>query len=78
MKRSYMILRLMEILVEAPQDLEAAANDILNRLEKAGMSPPHRPVVVPNPNIKTDSDLAVLPALIVQDQQTWEPEDETF
>lgn len=37
MKRSEMLLKLQEILVEAPEDLEAAANSILTRLEKSGM-----------------------------------------
>lgn len=40
MKRSDMILKLMEILVEAPEDVEAAADQILARLEKLGMRPP--------------------------------------
>jgi hypothetical protein len=40
MKRSEMLLKLMEMMVEAPEDIEVAANDILTRLERAGMKPP--------------------------------------
>ncbi len=40
MKRTDMLLRLQEILVEAPDDIEQAAQSILTRLEKAGMAPP--------------------------------------
>lgn len=44
MKRSDMILKIQEMLVEAPESLEAAAEDILARLERAGMQPPHTKV----------------------------------
>ncbi len=40
MKREDMVLRIMEMLIELPEDVEAAANEILNRIEKAGMRPP--------------------------------------
>jgi hypothetical protein len=40
MKRRDMILKLEEILVEAPEKLEEAAEYILFKLEKHGMMPP--------------------------------------
>lgn len=39
MKRSDLLLKLQEILVEAPDDIEDAAEDILTRLEKLGLCP---------------------------------------
>lgn len=45
MKRELMLLKIQEILVEQSEDmtLEEAAEDILSRLEKAGMKPPRLP-----------------------------------
>lgn len=45
MKREEMLLKIQEILVEQSEDmtLEDAAEDILTRLEKAGMRPPMLP-----------------------------------
>lgn len=40
MKRSDMLLKLQEMLVESSPSIEEAANDILTRLEKVGMKPP--------------------------------------
>lgn len=40
MKRSDMLLKLQETLVEAPEGVEEAAEYILAHLEKAGMVPP--------------------------------------
>jgi len=40
MKRSDMLLKLMESMIEAPEDIEQAADYLLSRLEKAGMLPP--------------------------------------
>lgn len=37
MKRSDMILKLQEFMVEAPEEFEKAADYILAKLEKAGM-----------------------------------------
>ena len=42
MKRSDMLLKLMETLVEAPEGVEEAAKYILAHIEKAGMLPPTR------------------------------------
>jgi hypothetical protein len=43
MQRSHMLLKIQEILVEQHEDmtLEEAADDILTRLEQAGMAPPY-------------------------------------
>lgn len=43
MRRSDMILKLMETLVEAPEELEEAAEYILTHMEKVGMLPPYNP-----------------------------------
>lgn len=43
MRRSDMILKIMEALVEAPEELEEAAEYILTHIEKAGMIPPYNP-----------------------------------
>jgi len=75
MKRSEMVLRVMEMLVELPEDLEAAAGELVDRMVKAGMNPPHRAILADNPNIKTSEDMTTMPALIVKDTQTWEPEE---
>lgn len=40
MKRSHMLLKIQEMLVELPEDVEKAAESLLKRLEKAGMVPP--------------------------------------
>ncbi len=40
MKRSEMLLKLQEMMIEAPSDIEQATESILTRLEKAGMAPP--------------------------------------
>lgn len=41
-----MLLKIQEMLVEInPEDVQMAANQILSRLEKAGMSPPHTKVI---------------------------------
>lgn len=45
MKRSDMVLKLMESMVEAPEDLEEAADYLLAHLEKNGMRPPHTKVI---------------------------------
>lgn len=56
-------------------DIRENAELILNVIEKSGMLPPHRPILIGNPNIKTDIDCATLPALIIKDVNSWEPED---
>ena len=43
MKRSEMIIRLQEILVELPEDIEHASEALLLRIERAGMIPPIEP-----------------------------------
>ena len=68
MKRSAMILRLMEILVEAPEDVEKAANYILTRLEKAGMKPP---TIILDPNSYNRSE-----GTYGYEANEWEPEND--
>jgi len=67
MKRSEMLLKLMEILVEAPQEIESAAHSILTRLEKAGMCPP----------INKEKSFKLLDnGALTYGVHEWEPEDE--
>lgn len=80
MKRSKMVSKIKELieinlqtLNEVP-DAELLSELILYMQETSGMLPPHRPELMGNPNIKTDDDCANLPALIIKDVQTWEPE----
>ncbi len=40
MKRSDMLLKIMESLLEAPEDIEEAAEYLLTHIEKNGMMPP--------------------------------------
>jgi hypothetical protein len=67
MKRSMMVLKLAEMLVESNiEDVEEAADDILARLEKAGMQPPVRTIYHVDP---TDP-------FYYEEKNEWEPEDE--
>ena len=68
MKRSEMILHLQLMLVEAPQDLEAAAEDILSRLEKWGMKPPC---------VNSDKCQALLTVYVDPSFNMWDEEFET-
>jgi hypothetical protein len=42
-RRTEMLLKLQEILVELPEDLERASEELLTRIEKLGMAPPCLP-----------------------------------
>lgn len=70
MKRSEMILKIMEAMVEAPDDMEKAADRLLTAIEKAGMQAP---------NIKYRE---LFPNSLLENTEEhwfalWEPEDET-
>ncbi len=66
MKRSEMLLKIQEMLVEAPDSLEDAANQILTRIEKVGMKPPYS-----NKMFQRDAKI-----YIDADGCQWEPENE--
>lgn len=40
MRREEMLLKIQEILVELPENVENAAESLLKRIERAGMKPP--------------------------------------
>lgn len=65
MKRSQMLIRLMETLVEAPSDLELAANYILTQVEQAGMKPPY----------SNDAFQKQAKVFIQPEGYDWDPED---